>query len=912
MGRAALLLVCVLVPLGGAFILPLLGRVSALLRNVCALCLVGVSLACSILLVPGALAGQDVTWSAAGPLGMSFTLTADALAVFMALVSSLVGAVIMLFSFDYISHYKNQNEYYLMAVLFLGAMMGLVFSANLVFLFVFWEITGIASWRLIGFYRGKSDVLRADKAFLITAFGALLMLLAIVAVYGQTGSFDLAAVKGTTLPWIVSGLFLVGMLSKSATLPFHTWLPDAGVAPSPVTALLHAAVLVKIGVYVFARLFLVTFQLDDGMRTAVIAAAAASALVSAGAALIETDIKRIVAYSTVSQIAFIFLGLAMGNAVGHRGGAPVHPHARPCQGGSLPLRGDHRAERGHQGHHEARRPAEDHAGHRRLVPVLRLLGHGIPAPRRVLQQVHGRHLGGGRGPARDGRGIPRRGGPHDPLPLPPVLQGVPRRVPRRRPRGGALGADGGVRGAAGGALTRRRHPRGLAVSSRTRGPGRHAGGGAVNDMMLILPIVIPAAAGVIALLVPGKVRWIASLVAVAASAAQVAVAIVLFPADSAFSVSWLGYGIDFSLRLTRMSAFIVLAIAGFSFLVSLYAASSMAKAPSTRPFFAWMLLTVGMASGAALADNLVLLLVFWEGLLLTLFGMISTGANRPFETAIKAVIIVGVTDLCMMLGVMLTGRLAGTLTMSAIRLPVDGIGGVAFILLMVGALGKAGAMPFHSWIPDAALDAPLPFMAILPASIEKLLGIYFLARLSLDLFTLVPGSWVSVVLMIVGAVTIILAVMMALVQKDYKRLLSYHAISQVGYMVLGIGTALPIGIVGGLFHMVNHAMYKSCLFLTGGAVEKQAGLDGPREAGRPGAVHARHGDLLHRGRRVDLGGAPVQRVLLQGDGLRRGPGKRLGLLRRGSPGLLLHRGIVPQARPRRLLRQALRAERRGP
>ena len=142
---------------------------------------------------------------------------------------------------------------------------------------------------------------------------------------------------------------------------------------------------------------------------------------------------------------------------------------------------------------------------------------------------------------------------------------------------------------------------------------------------------------------------------------------------------------------------------------------------------------------------------------------------------------------------------------------------------MIGALGKAGAMPFHSWIPDAALDAPLPFMAILPASIDKLLGIYLLARISLDLFILTPGSWLSIVLMVIGALTIILAVMMALIQKDYKRLLSYHAISQVGYMVLGIGTALPIGIVGGLFHMINHAMYKSCLFLTGGAVEKQAG-----------------------------------------------------------------------------------------
>ena len=319
MGRGAVLLICVLVPLVGAFLLPLLGRVLVRLRNWFALALVLTSLVCSILLIPGALAGDTVKFAVDGPLGISFALSADALAVFMALVSSLVGALIMLFSFDYISHYGHQNEYYLMATLFLGAMMGLVFAQNLILLYVFWEITGIASWRLIGFYRGKTEVLRADKAFLVTAFGALVMLIGIIAAYGQTGSFDLATMKGTTLPWIVSGLLLVGMLSKSATLPFHTWLPDAGVAPSPVTALLHAAVLVKIGVYVYARLFLVTFPLQQEMKLAVIIIAAVSALVSAGAALKETDIKRIVAYSTVSQIAFIFLGLATGTAMGVEG-----------------------------------------------------------------------------------------------------------------------------------------------------------------------------------------------------------------------------------------------------------------------------------------------------------------------------------------------------------------------------------------------------------------------------------------------------------------------------------------------------------------------------------------------------------------------------------------------------------------
>ncbi len=313
------MLVAVFAPLAGAFLLPVLGTVSRRLRDFSALALVVASLVASLLLVPAALRGDIVSFNLVAPFGLSLAFTADALAVFMAIVSSLVGAIIMLFSFDYISHYENQNEYYVMAVVFLGAMMGLVFSANLVYLFVFWEITGIASWRLIGFYRGKADVLKADKAFLITALGALIMLVGVLAVYGITGTFDLAAMKGTALPLGVSLLLLAGLFSKSATLPFQTWLPDAGVAPSPVTALLHAAVLVKIGVYVFARFFLATFEFDEALRIIVASIAGASALVSAGAALVETDFKRIVAYSTVSQIGFIFLGFAMGNAVGAAG-----------------------------------------------------------------------------------------------------------------------------------------------------------------------------------------------------------------------------------------------------------------------------------------------------------------------------------------------------------------------------------------------------------------------------------------------------------------------------------------------------------------------------------------------------------------------------------------------------------------
>ncbi|MDD5005431.1 MAG: NADH-quinone oxidoreductase subunit L [Candidatus Omnitrophica bacterium] len=318
------LLNTVLIPVAGAFILPLVARISLKTRDFAALGLVLASFVFSLLLIPQIMAGRAVIIFSQLPLGFNFVLTADALAVFMACVSSFISAIIILYSFGYISHYENQNEYYTMVVLFLGAMMGLVFAGNLILLYVFWEITAITSWRLIGFFREKKHVICADKAFLVTMFGAVLMLIGFISIFQQTGSFDLAVIKESVKTNPVSNLaialILVGIFSKSATLPFHTWLPDAGVAPSPVTALLHAAILVKIGVYVFARLFLTTFSLAQFWHTAVPIIAAISAIVSAGAALRETDIKRIIAYSTVSQIGFIFLGLSIGNELAVAGG----------------------------------------------------------------------------------------------------------------------------------------------------------------------------------------------------------------------------------------------------------------------------------------------------------------------------------------------------------------------------------------------------------------------------------------------------------------------------------------------------------------------------------------------------------------------------------------------------------------
>ncbi len=319
MDAQTITLLTIFVPIIGSLTIPLAGRISRPVRAAWSVLLGGVTAVLPLTLIPLALTGGERVIRHALPFGLDFILIVDPLSIFMAAVSSFVGFLIVVYSVGYVSHDEHQDEYYLMVVLFIGAMMGLVFSASLVWMYLFWEIIAIACWRLIGFYRRPEFVRKADKAFLVTFGGAVVMLLGFVLVFQQTGTFDLTAMRGTAISGTAVLLILFGMFSKSATVPLHTWLPDAGVAPTTVTALLHAAVLVKIGVYAFARLFLFTFTLPQGWHDAIPIIAVASSLIAAGAAMVESDFKRILAYSTVSQIGYIFLGFSMANVAGISG-----------------------------------------------------------------------------------------------------------------------------------------------------------------------------------------------------------------------------------------------------------------------------------------------------------------------------------------------------------------------------------------------------------------------------------------------------------------------------------------------------------------------------------------------------------------------------------------------------------------
>ncbi len=280
-------------------------------------------------------------------------------------------------------------------------------------------------------------------------------------------------------------------------------------------------------------------------------------------------------------------------------------------------------------------------------------------------------------------------------------------------------------------------------------------------------------------------------------------------------------GIDFRIYVDDLTRFILLFNSIFALLVLLYSVVSMSKMPGEGVYQLYLGLTLSGANGVILSGNLIMLLIFWNMLVFSLYGILLVGKKESVLAARKALTIVGVSDFVMMLGVIIIYAITGNANLpSTPLLPLNNGALIsAYILLLVGTLAKAGSMPLHTWIPESAKVVPASTMAYIPASLDKLLGIYFLVRISYFLFDITQSMPIRITLMVIGAITIIFAVMMALVQKEAMRLLSFHAVSQVGYMVLGIGTGVPVGIAGGLFHMINHAIYKACLFLSAGSVE---------------------------------------------------------------------------------------------
>jgi len=366
----------------------------------------------------------------------------------------------------------------------------------------------------------------------------------------------------------------------------------------------------------------------------------------------------------------------------------------------------------------------------------------------------------------------------------------------------------------------------------------------MNDFQLL--IMMPMVIGAAMFVIPDSLKTIKGLVAL------IVTAVTLYLSVSLFSLPIKGTGLFpmgctwlptldkfLVLHVDGLSKLIVLFIGGFGFLYAIYTLAYLNKvrvSPNTGQsiwpsgYYSYFLITLGASFGVALADNLLFFVTLWGLLGLTLYKLIKGHDDESSSTAKKTLVLIGASDSVLILGIGLMFISSGSFRMSEISLVTNGaIANIAFLSVLIASFTKAGVFPLHTWIPDYAKDAPASSSAFLPASLDKLLGIYFLARICIDLFRLT--SWATLMLLIIGTVTIIAAVMMALIQHNYKRLLGYHAVSQVGYMVTGLALGTPLGIAAGLFHMVNHAIYKGGLFLTSGSVETATGKEELGELG---------------------------------------------------------------------------------
>ena len=354
---------------------------------------------------------------------------------------------------------------------------------------------------------------------------------------------------------------------------------------------------------------------------------------------------------------------------------------------------------------------------------------------------------------------------------------------------------------------------------------------------LIIMIILPLIVGLLLFIVPDKYRTIKGIAALIISIITFYLSIVIYRIEPVIFTpdsNTIGSGffalLQSSMGGTRnyfvfnydnLSRLITLFISLFAFLVLLYSIIYV-KEGRVKNYYPYFLVTLGCSYGAVLSDNLLLFLFFWGVLGISLYKLIYGHDEGSSAAAKKTLILIGASDSIMIIGIAIVWKISGSLSMSSISLQAtDAISISAFLALLIGSFTKAGAFPFHSWVPDYAENAPASSSAYLPASLDKLLGIYFLARITTKIFVL--NGWMTLLLLTIGVITIITAVMMALVQHNYKRLLGFHAVSQVGYMILGFGLGSMIGIAAGLFHLINNAIYKSGLFLSAGCVGYRTG-----------------------------------------------------------------------------------------
>ena len=285
--------------------------------------------------------------------------------------------------------------------------------------------------------------------------------------------------------------------------------------------------------------------------------------------------------------------------------------------------------------------------------------------------------------------------------------------------------------------------------------------------------------------------------------------------------------IGIALVLDGLTAFMLVTVNLMAFLIAIYSINYMERFTSKWKFYTLFLLMVAGMNGVVITGDMFNLFVFLEIASVASYALVAFGTERhELEAAFKYTVMSTVGSLFILLGIVFLYSYTSTLNMADManvlaQKSASNITIMVSVLFIMGFGLKAALVPFHAWLPDAHPSAPAPISAMLSGILIKSLGVYTLCRVFYNIIGI--NSSLSLILMVLGTLSMVIGVFLAIGQWDFKRLLAYHSISQIGYVILGIGLGTPLGMIGGLFHLFNHSVFKSLLFLNSGAVEYATG-----------------------------------------------------------------------------------------
>jgi NADH-quinone oxidoreductase subunit L len=317
-------------PFVGTALVPVIARLGKSIRTAFAVIIGFLTAGSVLLLLPevwiGRTQGLTYTFNWAPSIGLVFSVYIDPLSVMMAAIAGGIGSLVLLYSVKYMAGQEGLTRYYALVLLFIGSMIGLVFVDNLLVMYFFWEAVGLCSYALIGFYTKDPKAAKAGiKALVTTRIGDIGFLIGIfVLASGAMTALGIDFWQSLSIHYLIQNVsaiptgtlaiagfcFLLGAMGKSAQVPLHVWLPDAMEAPTTISALIHAATMVNAGVYLLAR-SLPLFSEVPGWMTALMVVGGITAFLAATMALVEHDLKRVLAYSTVSQLGYMIFGLGL-------------------------------------------------------------------------------------------------------------------------------------------------------------------------------------------------------------------------------------------------------------------------------------------------------------------------------------------------------------------------------------------------------------------------------------------------------------------------------------------------------------------------------------------------------------------------------------------------------------------------